>query len=97
MLQSLPPPKIPLGEFTVPPDPHRASPHRERLVVALGPPHRSSSYGTAARCIAPPPSLVGAAMSRPRLDRWPILDRRYPFVLIKSETFNQSSMAQVHY
>jgi hypothetical protein len=34
LLQSPPPPKTPLGEFTVPRHPRRARPHRERLAVA---------------------------------------------------------------
>jgi hypothetical protein len=45
--------------------------------------------------VAPGPPR--AAVSQPRLDRRPRLNRRYPFVLIKSEPFNQSSMAQVRY
>jgi hypothetical protein len=81
LLRSPPPPKTPLGEFTVPRHPRRARPHRERL----------------ARCLAPPLSPAGAAVSHPHLDRRPRLDRRCPFVLIKSEPFNQLSMAQVCY
>jgi hypothetical protein len=92
-----PPPKTPLGEFTIPRHPHRARPHRESLTVAPRSPHRSSGRGATTRCVAPPPSLAGAAVSHPRLDWWPRLDHRYPFVLIKSESFNQSSMAQVRY
>jgi hypothetical protein len=46
----------------------------ERLAVAPGPPCRSSGRGVAARCVAPPPSPVGAAMSCPHLDRQPRLD-----------------------
>jgi hypothetical protein len=90
-------PKIPLGEFTTSGHPCRARPHREMLVVAPGPPHRSSSHGAAAWCVAPSPLPIGAAVSHPRLDQWPRLDHRYPFILIKSDPFNQSSMAQVHY
>jgi hypothetical protein len=83
-----PSPKTPLGEFTVLRLPRRARHHQERIVVALGPPRRSRGHGAAARCIVPPPSPTGATMSRPRLD---------PFVLIKSEPLNQSSMTQVRY
>jgi hypothetical protein len=97
LLRSPPPPNIPTGEFTVPRRPRRARPHRERLAVVPGPPHRSSGRGAAARCVAPPPSLTGATVSRPRLDRRPRLDHKCPFILIKSEPFNQSSMTQVRY
>jgi hypothetical protein len=97
LLQSPPPPKIPLGEFAVPRHPRRARPHRERFAVAPKPPRQSSGRGATARCVAPPPSSARATVSHPRLDRQPKLDRRYPFVLIKSKMFNQSSMTQVHY
>jgi hypothetical protein len=97
LLQSPSPPKTPLGEIVVPHHPRRPRPHRESLAVALKPPRWWSGHGAAARCIAPPPSPTGAAMSHPDLDHWPRLDHRYPFVLIKSELFNQSSMAQVCY
>jgi hypothetical protein len=89
LLRSPPLPKIPLGEFIVPRHPHRARPHRERLVVAPGPPCRSSGRGTAARCITPPLSPAGAVVSHPHIDQRPRLDHRYPFVLIKFEPFNQ--------
>jgi hypothetical protein len=36
LLQSPPPPKIPLGEFAVPCHPRRARPHRRRLAIAPG-------------------------------------------------------------
>jgi hypothetical protein len=97
LLRSLPPPKIPLGELTVPRRPRMARPHWERLVVAPGPPHRRSGRGAAARCVTPLPSPVGAAVTHPHLDRRPRFDHRYPFILIKSELFNQSSMTQVRY
>jgi hypothetical protein len=97
LLRSQPPPKTPLGEFTIPRRPRRARVRRERLVVAPEPPHRSRGRGTAAWCVVPPSSLAGAAVSHPLLDRWPRLDRRYPFALIKYEPFNQSSMTQVCY
>jgi hypothetical protein len=97
LLRSPPPPKIPLGQFTVLRHPRRARPCRERLTIAPGPPRRSSGRGATTRCVTPPPSPAGAAVSHPRLDRWPRLDRRYSFLLIKSESFNQSLMSQVRY
>jgi hypothetical protein len=74
LLRSPPPPKIPLGEFIVPCCPRRARPHRRRLDVALGLPRQSSSCGIAARCVTLSLSLVGAAVSHPRLDRRPRLE-----------------------
>jgi hypothetical protein len=78
LLQSPPPPKIPLGEFTVPRCPRRARPHRRRLTIAPGPSRQSSGRGTVARCIAPPPSPAGAVVSRPCLDQRPRLEREIP-------------------
>jgi hypothetical protein len=78
LLQSPPLPMIPLGWLTVPRHPHRARPHRRRLAVAPGLPRRSSGRGVTAQCIAPPPSLTGAAMSHPRLDQRPRLEREIP-------------------
>jgi hypothetical protein len=82
LLRSPPPPKIPLGEFTIPRRPRRARPRRRRLTVALGLPHRSSGRGTADQCVAPPPSLARVAVSRPRLDRWPRLEREIPLRIL---------------
>jgi hypothetical protein len=97
MLRSPPPPKTPLGEFTILRRPRRAKPCHERLIVAPRPPHQGSGRGTTARCVVLPLSPVGAVVSRPRLDRRPRLDHWYPFILIKSESFKKSSMAQVRY
>jgi hypothetical protein len=69
LLQSPPPPKTPLGEFAIPRCPHRARPHRERLVVAPRPPRRRSGRGTAAQCVVPLPSQGKAVVNHPRLDR----------------------------
>jgi hypothetical protein len=89
LLRSLPPPKIPLGEFAVPHRPRRARPHQRRLVVAPGLPRRSSSRGVAARCVAPPPSPAGAVVSHPLLDRRPRLEREIPLHI-----FNLSRRSQ---
>jgi hypothetical protein len=97
LLRSPSPPKSPLCEFIVSHSPRRAGPHQERLAVAPGPPRRSRGHGAATRCITPPPSPVGAVMSRPCLDQRPRLDCWYYFIIIKSEPFNQSLMAQVRY
>jgi hypothetical protein len=78
LLRSSPPPKIPLSEFAIPRHPRRGRPHRRRLVVALGLPHRSSGRGAATRCVAPPPSSTGAAVSHPCLDRRPRLECEIP-------------------
>jgi hypothetical protein len=78
LLRSLPPPKIPLDEFTVPRRPHRARPHRRRLAIGPGLPRRSSGRGTAARCVTSPPSTIRAVVSRPCLDRRPRLEREIP-------------------
>jgi hypothetical protein len=67
-----------LGEFTVPRHPRRARPRRRRLTIAPGLPHQSSGRGAAAQCIAPLPLPIGAAVSRPRLDRRPRLEREIP-------------------
>jgi hypothetical protein len=75
LLQSPPPPKTPLGEFTVARRPRRDRPHRERLAVALGLPRQSRGHGAIAWCVAPPPSPAGAAASRPTLDQWSRLDQ----------------------
>jgi hypothetical protein len=75
LLRSPPPPKIPLGEFTVLHRHQRSRPHRRRLTVAPGLPHRSSSHGAAARCVVPPLSPAGAVVSRPCLDRRSRLER----------------------
>jgi hypothetical protein len=88
-LRSPLPPKIPLGEFTVLRRPHRARPRQRRLTVALGLPHRRSGYGAAARCVAPPPSLVGAAVRRPRLDQRSRLERE-----ISLHVFNLSRRSE---
>jgi hypothetical protein len=78
LLRSPPPPKIPLGEFTVPRRPCRARPHRRRLIIAPRLPHRRSGRGAAARCVAPPPSPARATVSRPCLDRRSRLEREIP-------------------
>jgi hypothetical protein len=78
LLWSPPPPKIPLNEFIVPRHPLRARPHRRRLTVAPKLPRRRSGRGTAARCIAPPPSLLRVVVSHPRLDQQLRLEREIP-------------------
>jgi hypothetical protein len=78
LLRSPPPPKIHLGEFTVPRRPCRDRPRQRRLTVSPGLPRRSSGHGTAARFIAPPPSPARAAVSHPRLDRRPRLECEIP-------------------
>jgi hypothetical protein len=82
LLWSLPPPRTPLGEFVVPCRPCRARPHRQRLAVAPGLPHRSKGHGSTVRCITPPPSPAGAAVSCPHLDRRPRLEREIPLCVL---------------
>jgi hypothetical protein len=94
LLRSLPPPKTTLGEFAIPCHPHRAKPRQEWLVVAPGPPHRSRGHGIATRCIAPLPSPAEAVVCHPRLDQRPRLDRRNPFIFIKSEPQIKESMTE---
>jgi hypothetical protein len=84
LLRSPPPFEDPLGEFPWMRHVHRVKPRRKWCPVARATPGSGE----------PPP---WPHLSHPCLDRRPKLDRRYPFVLIKSESFNQSSMAQVHY
>jgi hypothetical protein len=81
LLRSLPLPKIPLGELVVPRLPHRARPHRRRFTKAPGLPRGSSGRGTAARCVAPLPSAIKAAVGRPCLDRRPRLEREIPLCI----------------
>jgi hypothetical protein len=88
LLQLPPPPEDPLGEFPSLRCIRRVKPCRKWCPRAWAMP----GSGEPPPLAAPPPHQPH--LSHPCLDQRPILDRWYPFILIKSETQIEESMTE---